>query len=179
MACYLLDDIPESEPDGQTRIEAIDFNSIGRIEVVKGNASSMYTNAPGGVVNFINDIDFSRSFLLQFNQFGSFGLHRNGLKLGIRTKNYGLLNTYSYHHYEGYLVQNVGQYYNPYMPGDTVPQFDGDPRHAPPGGLRHSRISTSGSLSAVPPKKAHSSVPSSSSTMVDEWHEGKSAEPIS
>ena len=25
----LLDDIPESEPDGQTRIEAIDFNSIG------------------------------------------------------------------------------------------------------------------------------------------------------
>ncbi|MFH2003553.1 MAG: Plug domain-containing protein [Bacteroidota bacterium] len=25
----LLDGIPESEPDGQTRIEAIDFNSIG------------------------------------------------------------------------------------------------------------------------------------------------------
>ncbi|HAE93678.1 MAG TPA: cytochrome c1, partial [Hyphomonas atlantica] len=29
------------------------------------------------------------------------------------------------HHYEGYLIQNVGQYYNPYMPGDTVPQFEG------------------------------------------------------
>ena len=39
------------------------------------------------------------------------------------------------HHYEGYLIQNVGQYYNPYMPGDTVPQFEGDPRHAPPGGF--------------------------------------------
>lgn len=38
-------------------------------------------------------------------------------------------------HYEGYLVQNVGQYYNPYMPGDTIPQFEGDPRHAPPGGF--------------------------------------------
>ncbi|MEP0314656.1 MAG: cytochrome c1 [Hyphomonas sp.] len=38
-------------------------------------------------------------------------------------------------HYEGYLIQNAGQYYNPYMPGDTVPQFEGDPRHAPPGGF--------------------------------------------
>lgn len=36
----LLDGIPESEPDGQTRIEAIDFYSIGSIEVVKGNSSS-------------------------------------------------------------------------------------------------------------------------------------------
>ena len=40
----LLDGIPESEPDGQTRIEAIDFNSIGKIEIAKGNSSSLYTN---------------------------------------------------------------------------------------------------------------------------------------
>ncbi|MEA3477099.1 MAG: TonB-dependent receptor [Bacteroidota bacterium] len=102
----LLDDIPESEPDGQTRIEAIDFNSIGRIEIVKGNSSSLYTNAPGGVVNFINDIDFPGSFAVQFNQFGSFGLRRNGLKVGIRTDKYGFLNTYSYHNYDGYREHN-------------------------------------------------------------------------
>ncbi len=102
----LLDDIPESEPDGQTRIEAIDFNSIGRIEIAKGNSSSLYTNAPGGVVNFINDMDFHRSYLMQFNQFGSFGLHRNGLKVGVRTDKYGLLNTYSYHNYDGYREHN-------------------------------------------------------------------------
>ncbi len=65
----LLDGIPESEPDGQTRIEAIDFNSLGSIEVVKGNSSSLYTNAPGGVVNFINDINFSKSFATQFNEY--------------------------------------------------------------------------------------------------------------
>ena len=102
----LLDDIPESEPDGQTRIEAIDFNSIGRIEIVKGNASSLYTNAPGGVVNFFNDIDFHRSSITQFNQFGSFGLHRNGLKAAVRTDHYGLLTTYSYQNYEGYREHN-------------------------------------------------------------------------
>ncbi len=98
----LLDGIPESEPDGQTRIEAIDFNSVGSIELVKGNSSSLYTNAPGGVINFINDIYFPYSFVTQFNEFGSFDLRRNGLKFGVRTDKYGLLGTYSYHSYKGY-----------------------------------------------------------------------------
>lgn len=98
----LLDGIPESEPDGQTRIEAIDFNSVGRIEIVKGNSSSLYTNAPGGVINFINDIEFPRSFAINFNDFGSFGLRRNGIKAGVRTDDYAFLTTYSYHNFDGY-----------------------------------------------------------------------------
>lgn len=98
----LLDGIPESEPDGQTRIEAIDFNSLGSIEVVKGNSSSLYTNAPGGVVNFISDINFSKSFVTQFNEFGSYELRRNGIKVGVRNENYGFLNTYTYHTYHGF-----------------------------------------------------------------------------
>jgi iron complex outermembrane receptor protein len=98
----LLDGIPESEPDGQTRIEAIDFNSIGSIELVKGNSSSLYTNAPGGVINFINDIYFPYTFITQFNEFGSFDLRRNGLKFGGRTDKYGVLGTYSYHNYKGF-----------------------------------------------------------------------------
>jgi iron complex outermembrane recepter protein len=98
----LLDGIPESEPDGQTRIEAIDFNSIGSIELVKGNSSSLYTNAPGGVINFINDIYFPYSFATQFNEFGSFDLRRNGIKFGVRTDKYGFLGTYSYHNYKGF-----------------------------------------------------------------------------
>lgn len=98
----LLDGIPESEPDGQTRIEAIDFNSIGSIEIVKGNSSSLYTNAPGGVVNFINDINFPNDFLLLFNDFGSYNLRRNGFKTGVRTDDYSFLATYTYHNYKGY-----------------------------------------------------------------------------
>ncbi|MBI4535319.1 MAG: TonB-dependent receptor [Ignavibacteriae bacterium] len=98
----LLDGIPESEPDGQTRIEAIDFNSVGSIEIVKGNSSSLYTNAPGGVINFINDNKFIKSFFTSFNEGGSFDLRVNGFKTGIRTENYGFLTTYSYHHAKGY-----------------------------------------------------------------------------
>ncbi len=98
----LLDGIPESEPDGQTRIEAIDFNSVGSIEIVKGNSSSLYTNAPGGVVNFINDINFPNDFLVLFNDLGSYDLRRNGFKTGFRTEDYTFLATYTYHNYKGY-----------------------------------------------------------------------------
>lgn len=98
----LLDGIPESEPDGQTRIEAIDFHSVGAIEVVKGNASSLYTNAPGGVINFINDITFPRSFLVNFNEFSSYDTRNNGIKAGIKTDTYRFLLTYNYHQARGY-----------------------------------------------------------------------------
>ncbi len=98
----LLDGIPESEPDGQTRIEAIDFTSIGKIEVVKGNSSSLYTNAPGGVMNFLSDIDFTKSFALLDNDFGSYGLMKNALKVGINSDNTRFMLTTSYENYDGY-----------------------------------------------------------------------------
>jgi iron complex outermembrane recepter protein len=98
----LLDGIPESEPDGQTRIEAIDFNAVGNIEVVKGNSSSLYTNAPGGVINFVNNFFYPTSFLTQYNEIGSFGLRRNGLQFGMKSSNYNLLTTYTYHSNEGF-----------------------------------------------------------------------------
>lgn len=98
----LQDGIPESEPDGQTRIESIDFQNVGAIEIVKGNASSLYTNAPGGVINFISDLNFDRTFVTQFNEFGSFGLSSNGFKAAVKTDKYRLLTTYNYHSGRGY-----------------------------------------------------------------------------
>jgi ubiquinol-cytochrome c reductase cytochrome c1 subunit len=38
-------------------------------------------------------------------------------------------------HSSGVLLQPPGQYYNPYFPGDTTPNYSGDPRHPPPGGF--------------------------------------------
>jgi iron complex outermembrane recepter protein len=50
----LVDGIPLTEPDGQTRLDLIDMATIERIEVVKGPASTIYGgNASGGVVNLI------------------------------------------------------------------------------------------------------------------------------
>lgn len=107
----LLDGIPESEPDGQTRIEAIDFNSVGRIEIVKGNSSSLYTNAPGGVVNFINNVYSPQNYIVQYNELGSFGLRRNGFKMNLFSKNYKMIMAYTYHNYEGYR-EHSNDYWN-------------------------------------------------------------------
>lgn len=98
----LLDGIPESEPDGQTRIEAIDFNAVEKIEIVKGNSSSLYTNAPGGIVNFINNVYTPVNYVKQFNEIGSYGLRRNGIKVNLRSKDYGMKLTVTSHNYKGY-----------------------------------------------------------------------------
>lgn len=98
----LLDGIPESEPDGQTRIEAIDFSSIGKIEVVKGNSSSLYTNAPGGVINFLTDKYFYRPFVQSSNEFGSYNLMKNDLKVGVNYGNTRFMVIGGYENYEGY-----------------------------------------------------------------------------
>jgi len=102
----LLDGIPESEPDGQTRLEALDFTAIGRIEIAKGNLSSLYTNAPGGVINFFTDKYFPTSFVLTDNEFGSYDLRKNGFKVGVKTDRERFMATYSYENYNGYRAHN-------------------------------------------------------------------------
>ncbi|MEI7898165.1 MAG: TonB-dependent receptor [bacterium] len=102
----LLDDIPESDPDGQTIPDALDFNTIGRIEVMKGNASSLYPSSPGGAVNFISDLNFDRSSVTQFNLFGSSGLFCNGIKAAVKTGKYRLLTSYGYTNFNGYRNNN-------------------------------------------------------------------------
>lgn len=98
----LLDGLPESEPDGQTRLEALDFTAISKIEVVKGNMTSLYTNAPGGVINFFTDKYFPRPFVLSANEFGSYDLRKNGLKFGLTSNDERFMATYSYENYGGY-----------------------------------------------------------------------------
>ncbi|MEN0063862.1 MAG: TonB-dependent receptor [Myxococcota bacterium] len=45
-----LDGIPLTLPDGQSQVDSLDFANIGRIEVLRGPAGSLYGNAAGGVL---------------------------------------------------------------------------------------------------------------------------------
>jgi len=47
----LLDGIPETEPDGRTSFDGIDLAAASGVEVVRSNASSVWGNAAGGIVN--------------------------------------------------------------------------------------------------------------------------------
>jgi len=98
----LQDGIPESEPDGETAIDAIDYTSLGGIEVVKGNLSSLYTNSPGGVINFLTDLQYKQNFVKTTNEIGDYGLYMNGLKFGLITNKYRFFTSYSYRNFDGF-----------------------------------------------------------------------------
>lgn len=46
----VVDGIPQTLPDGQAQVDAIDLGEVQRIEILRGPAAAMYGNAAGGVV---------------------------------------------------------------------------------------------------------------------------------
>lgn len=78
----LVNGIPETEPDGRTSYDGIDLAAAEGIEIVRSNASALWGNAAGGVVN-VNTIPvFTRAFVEEENTFGGFGLKRFAIKGG-------------------------------------------------------------------------------------------------
>jgi iron complex outermembrane recepter protein len=73
----LRDGIPLTLPDGQTPVDFLDLESVGRIEVMRGSASSLYGNAGGGVVDIRSSQPLSVpvSGALRFWD-GAYGAHR-------------------------------------------------------------------------------------------------------
>ena len=154
----LQDGIPLSEPDGETVIDAIDFTSLAGVEVVKGNLSSLYANAPGGVIDFKTDYFFNENYAATYNQFGKFGFRQNGLKMGLKNSSSRFFLSYYYRNldgyrqhseeyqhlvnavYEGYLgprssITLLGDFVNGFnrLPGPlTKEEFDTDPYMASP-----------------------------------------------
>jgi iron complex outermembrane receptor protein len=49
----LVDGFPETEPDGRTAFDQLDLAAAAGIEVIRSNASALWGNAAGGVVNVI------------------------------------------------------------------------------------------------------------------------------
>ena len=79
----LRDGIPLTLPDGQTPVDYLDLESVGRVEVLRGSASSLYGNAAGGVVD-IRTSDELRGLLTGSARLwsGSYGSRRLVGKLG-------------------------------------------------------------------------------------------------
>jgi len=121
----LQDGIPESEPDGETVIDAVDFTSLGSVEVVKGNLSSLYANAPGGVINFVSDLYFLENYFSLNNQTGKNGLRQNGFKLGLANDENRLFLSYNYRNLDGYREHSneyqhlINTVYEAYLGGKT------------------------------------------------------------
>lgn len=78
----LSNGIPETEPDGRTAFDLVDLSGAGRVEVVRSNASSVWGNASGGVINISSDTEFDRPFVGLSSTFGSFGYKKQSIRVG-------------------------------------------------------------------------------------------------
>lgn len=81
----LQDGFPETEPDGRTALDLVDLAATQRVEVVRSNASALWGNAAGGIVNFSSTPYFERPFAEAEQDVGGFGLRREIVQVGTRT----------------------------------------------------------------------------------------------
>ncbi len=79
----LNDGFPETEPDGRTSFDLIDVSGAGNIEVIRSNASSIYGNASGGVINIVSNTAFSSPYTSYTESFGSYGFRKEMVNAGL------------------------------------------------------------------------------------------------
>ena len=80
----LRDGMPLTLPDGQTPIDYLDLESVGRVEALRGTASALYGNASGGVLDLRSIDPPDVPFAVQARSWaGSSGMRRySGLLAG-------------------------------------------------------------------------------------------------
>jgi iron complex outermembrane receptor protein len=84
----LLDGVPQSLPDGQSQLTNVELGTIGRIEVLRGAASSLYGNGSGGVISFETDMRAPDVLRQEFRYTGgSYDLNKWQLRTVGRTGN--------------------------------------------------------------------------------------------
>lgn len=74
----LRDGMPLTLPDGQTPLDYLSLESVGRIEVMRGSASALYGNASGGVIDMITSDPSPRPVSIDARQWlGTAGFRRS------------------------------------------------------------------------------------------------------
>ncbi|MEP7086714.1 MAG: TonB-dependent receptor [Gemmatimonadota bacterium] len=109
----LRDGMPLTNADGQTPLDYLDLESIGRIEVIRGTAASLYGNASGGVIDIRSADSPTDAFAAQLrSEGGSYetsrftGLVGGTFKDGSYDANVGHTSTNSYREYSAQRLTN-------------------------------------------------------------------------
>lgn len=91
-----VDDIPQTLPDGQTQLDAIDPALIERMEVLRGPSASLFGNASGGMISITTRSPREKFELSPRLVFGQYGYLKSELYAGGRMENfdYGLFGSY-------------------------------------------------------------------------------------
>ncbi len=106
---FLLDGIPESEPDGRTSFDNFDMAFVQSIEVLRSNASSLYGNAAAGVIAINTYPEYSSDYVKFDALAGSFGMQKYALSAFENMRYGGLLGNVSYSKYDGYRENSASE----------------------------------------------------------------------
>jgi iron complex outermembrane receptor protein len=77
---FLIDGIPETEPDGRTSFDNMDMAAASAVEVLRSNSSVIWGNAAGGVINVLTPIWSDKTTLELQPMTGSFGMKRLAMR---------------------------------------------------------------------------------------------------
>lgn len=100
---FYINDIPITEADGFTRIEGIDITTLGKAEVIKGPASSIYGYGTGGVLSFQTQrAGPNENSLAAETMAGAFGFNRVSSTYRYSNDKLNVAATYGWQQYAGY-----------------------------------------------------------------------------
>jgi iron complex outermembrane receptor protein len=104
----LVDGFPITEPDGRTSIDFVDLLSTERIEIMRTNASALFGNASGGIINF-ETFDVRNSFAEAIGMYGSFGLWQTNFKVGVKFETGDAILTGTIKNFDGWRQNSSNQ----------------------------------------------------------------------
>ncbi|MBL7998852.1 MAG: TonB-dependent receptor [Candidatus Kapabacteria bacterium] len=90
---FYMDGIPETEPDGRTAFDLIDLSGASSIEVIRSNASALWGNASGGIVNISTVPTEDYAFINAQNSIASYGFSKQSLQASSPLGNGGKVYT--------------------------------------------------------------------------------------
>jgi iron complex outermembrane recepter protein len=100
-----LNGIPVTDAEGVTVLDDVDFSTLGKVEVIKGPASSLYGTGIGGVVKmFTLRPEAQTTRLVQEGLAGSYGLWSTNTRLESANERASILVNYGHQNYDGYRV---------------------------------------------------------------------------
>ncbi len=98
-----FENIPLTNGEGETILEDLDIETIGKIEIIKGQNSSSYGSGLGGVISFYGKETVPENFFGKIaSTFGSFGLFKKTLSAGYNKKNSSVFASYNHLESDGF-----------------------------------------------------------------------------
>lgn len=105
----MQDGFPETEPDGRTALDLLDLAAIEHVEIVRSNASALWGNAGGGLINFSSVPDAHTPPLRVGFQADAFGMRRGTARFNYDVDNAQFYGTITHTDLAGWRANSAGE----------------------------------------------------------------------